>query len=91
MCLIGAGSASANKTDLTEEMKQSLVYLNISAYGYETMQPWKNSDPWEKNGYACAVGPVRSAYDGVERCRGFVYQGAKIRPERVHTGEGEGA
>ena len=53
--IIGVGSAQAKSKDLTEEMKKSLVHLNISAYAYEVTQPWKHGDAWETNGYACAV------------------------------------
>ena len=43
--------------DLTEQMKQSLVYLEVSAYAYDRMQPWKPADIVHKTGYASAVGP----------------------------------
>lgn len=42
--------------DLTEEMKKSLVYLNISAAGFEQLQPWKYSDISQKVGVGTAVG-----------------------------------
>ena len=56
VCVFGFGSATAKNSDLTEEMKESLVHLSISAYAYEVTQPWKHRDPWENTGYACAVG-----------------------------------
>jgi hypothetical protein len=43
--------------DLTESMKQSLVYLEISNSGYEQYQPWKQTAISKEDGYACAVGP----------------------------------
>jgi hypothetical protein len=44
-------------TDMTESLQDSLVYLNVSAYNYEMLQPWRSADVVKKNGYACAVGP----------------------------------
>jgi hypothetical protein len=55
----GAGFASGadgDNTDISEELKKSLVYLNISAYAYDQMQPWKSADIIQKFGYGCAVG-----------------------------------
>jgi len=49
-------AAEEQPGDMTEEMKRSLVYLEISAYGYEQYQPWKHTAVSEKSGYACAVG-----------------------------------
>ena len=51
-----AGAADGN-TDISEELKKSLVYLNISAYVYNQMQPWKSADIAQKAGFGCAVGP----------------------------------
>ena len=45
--------------DLTEQMKQSLVFLNVTAYSYEQLQPWKQADLRDNAGYACAVGPYQ--------------------------------
>lgn len=57
-CLVaGAFGAEEATVDLTEPMKESLVYLGISAYSYEQFQPWKPADIVRKNGYGCAVGP----------------------------------
>ena len=50
-------SAETRLPDRTEEMKKSLVYLEISCYGYEQYQPWRNTDLSRRSGYACAVGP----------------------------------
>ncbi|MCI0498663.1 MAG: hypothetical protein L0Y36_03140 [Planctomycetales bacterium] len=43
--------------DLTEPMKKSLVYLEISNSRYEQYQPWKQTAISKEDGYACAVGP----------------------------------
>ena len=43
--------------DLTEPMKQSLVYLEISNSRYEQYQPWKQTPITKDGGYGCAVGP----------------------------------
>ena len=48
---------SAAEVDLTEPMKQSLVFLEISNSRYEQYQPWKQSPLSKDGGYACAVGP----------------------------------
>jgi len=54
-----AGAAEVNEinTDLSEQLKQSLVYLNVSAYVYNQMQPWKSAEIVQKAGFGCAVGP----------------------------------
>lgn len=41
---------------MTEQMKQSLVYLKISVCGYDDYQPWKQGDVSDESGYGCAVG-----------------------------------
>lgn len=43
--------------DLTEPMKESLVYLEISNSRYEQYQPWRQSPIAKDAGYGCAVGP----------------------------------
>ena len=48
---------AAEPVDLTEPMKQSLVYLEISNSQYEQYQPWKQSPISKDGGYGCAVGP----------------------------------
>ena len=45
-----------SRTDMTEAMKQSIVYLKTSFYGYEQRQPWKHRDLSENWASACAVG-----------------------------------
>jgi hypothetical protein len=48
--------AERNEADLTEAMKQSVVYLETSFYGYEQSQPWRHKDLSENWACACAVG-----------------------------------
>jgi hypothetical protein len=58
-CLVSEFTLGAEDApvDLTEEMKESLVYLDVATYSYEQFQPWKPADIVNKNGYGCAVGP----------------------------------
>jgi hypothetical protein len=49
--------AFAEPVDLTEPMKESLVYLEITNSRYEQYQPWKQAPLSKDGGYACAVGP----------------------------------
>jgi hypothetical protein len=44
------------QSDVTETMKQSIVYLSTSFYGYEQSQPWKHKDLTENWACGCAVG-----------------------------------
>jgi len=48
-------AAAENNTDLSNEMKKSLVYLNISTHSYNQIQPWKHMDITQTAGYGCAV------------------------------------
>ena len=48
--------AEQRQTDLTEAMKQSIVYLKTSFYGYEQTQPWRHKDLSQNWACACAVG-----------------------------------
>ncbi len=48
--------AENRQADLTEPMKQSIVYLETSFYGYEQTQPWRHKDLAENWACACAVG-----------------------------------
>lgn len=54
--LIGT-STQADEEQTREKMKESLVYLEISSYGYDQLRPWRNTDVAEKGGVGCAVGP----------------------------------
>jgi len=41
--------------DISDKMKDSIVHLQISYYGYEQYQPWKNRDLSEGFAVGCAV------------------------------------
>jgi hypothetical protein len=45
----------AQRVDMTEQMKRSLVYLRISACSYDEHEPWKQGDISNEAGYGCAV------------------------------------
>lgn len=47
----------AETVDLTESMKESLVFLDISSTTYDQSQPWKQNPVSKDSGYGCAVGP----------------------------------
>ncbi|MHC5102309.1 MAG: PDZ domain-containing protein [Planctomycetota bacterium] len=47
----------AGTLDLSEPMKESLVYLDISSSSYDLSQPWNPLPISKKSGYGCAVGP----------------------------------
>jgi len=47
---------AADRNALTEAMKQSVVSLEISFYGYEQIQPWRHKDLTQDHAHACAVG-----------------------------------
>ncbi len=42
--------------DMTEAMKQSVVYLDISCYAYDQFRPWEQSDIVQRPGTGIAVG-----------------------------------
>lgn len=44
-----------NDTAISESMKDSLVYLKISYYGYEQYQPWRNTSLTESWGVGVAI------------------------------------
>ncbi len=43
------------RTDLTEQMKDSLVFLSISTGGYSTREPWNQKSLTDDFAYGCAV------------------------------------
>ena len=49
-------SGAATRIDLTEEMKDSIVFLETSAYGYDLSEPWKHKGLSQNWACACAVG-----------------------------------
>ncbi len=56
-CWAAAASCFADAVDLTEQMKPSLVYLEVSTSSYDLSQPWKQTPIAKNAGYGCAVGP----------------------------------
>ncbi len=52
-------SARAGEDQTREAMKGSIVYLEISSYGYDQIRPWKNTDVQQKSGVGCATGPYQ--------------------------------
>ena len=61
LCVVSApclgGLTSGNgRADLTEAMKDSVVYLEISTRGYDLSEPWKDRSLSESWACACAVG-----------------------------------
>ena len=71
-------TGQSNGPDQAERLAGSLVYLQVSAYGYDEYYPWKRQDLAERTGYGCAVGE----YD-VLTTAGNVRDAAYIRV-RVH-------
>ena len=53
--LIFLSSFSASAKDISEKLKDSIVYLQISYYGYEQYQPWKNKELSAGFAVGCAV------------------------------------
>lgn len=51
-----AATPGQSRPDLTETMKDSIVYLETSAYGYSPSEPWKHESLSESWACACAVG-----------------------------------
>jgi len=53
---LSSPAVAADKAGLTEAMKQSVVSLETSFYGYEQLQPWRHKDLTRGHAHACAVG-----------------------------------
>jgi hypothetical protein len=51
-----ANESGRERPDLTETMKDSLVYLEVSRRPYDLMEPWKHGDITVDWACACAVG-----------------------------------
>ena len=49
-------TAERRQTDVTEAMRQSIVYLETSFYGYEQDQPWRHKNLTDDWACGCAVG-----------------------------------
>lgn len=58
LCIAGT-SVKAGEEQMREAMKESIVYLEISSYGYDQIRPWKNTDVQQKSGVGCAAGPYQ--------------------------------
>ncbi len=59
LCLTGCSlpaAAERDYVDVPEQMKESIVYLDISSYPYDRLRPWRNADVKRKSGIGCAVG-----------------------------------
>lgn len=54
--LCGEITARAGEEQIRKAMKESLVYLEVSSYGYDQFRPWRNTEVEEKGGVGCAVG-----------------------------------
>ncbi len=54
--IVTTATAQAGEEKIRESMKESLVYLEISSYGYDQLRPWRNTDVAQKGGVGCAVG-----------------------------------
>lgn len=55
VCAFGA-KAKDERIDMTESMKSSVAYLQISYYGYEQYQPWRNKSLVQGWAIGAAVG-----------------------------------
>jgi hypothetical protein len=54
--LCGEIPVKAGEAEIRKAMKESLVYLDISSYGYDQFRPWRNTEVEQKGGVGCAVG-----------------------------------
>ena len=66
VAIVFSNAYAKNRVDMTEKMKDSIVYLKISYYGYEQYQPWKNKDLTEGWSVGCSVGEnevITTAYN----------------------------
>ena len=58
LCFVAGGDSGKGRRghEIREAMKGSLVYLEISSYGYDQIRPWNNTDVQQKGGVGCATG-----------------------------------
>lgn len=54
--VVSTAGAKGSEEKIREAMKESLVYLEISSYGYDQLRPWRNTDVVQKGGVGCVVG-----------------------------------
>jgi hypothetical protein len=56
LCGENAAPARAGEEAIRKAMKESLVYLEASSYGYDQLRPWRSTDVQNKGGVGCAIG-----------------------------------
>ncbi|MBN2020912.1 MAG: PDZ domain-containing protein [Sedimentisphaerales bacterium] len=56
LCGKNVTPAWAGEEQVRKAMKKSIVYLEISSYGYDQIRPWRNTEIQQKSGVGCAVG-----------------------------------
>jgi hypothetical protein len=55
-----AGEANSDdNADMTEQMKDSMVFLSVTSHSYDQFQPWKRTDISDRFAFGCAVGPYQ--------------------------------
>ena len=59
LCSLNITSMANERLDLSEQMKDSIVYLSISTSGYHTREPWSQKNLSQNWASACAVGPYQ--------------------------------
>ncbi|MBW8034248.1 MAG: PDZ domain-containing protein [Planctomycetes bacterium] len=52
-------SSDSAETAFKDEIKNSLVFLDITRSAYTNLQPWKLAPISQEHGYGCAVGPYQ--------------------------------
>ena len=77
LILSTAMNCFAETVDLTEPMKESLVYLDISTTTYDQSQPWKQNPVSKDSGFGCAVGPYE-VLTTAENVRSVSYLQVKV-------------
>ena len=68
--------------DLTESMKESLVYIEVSCVSWEQIQPWRQTAVTTVGSYACAV----SSYEVLAPARPFA-NAVSVRARRYAQNE----
>ena len=58
LMLIGpAARAQEDRSEVIDELADSLVYIESAIYPYDSLRPWRNMDLSQRIGHGCAVGP----------------------------------
>jgi hypothetical protein len=55
VCSLSAAESVNDRNNLSEQMKDSIVYLGISSHGYSQIEPWKQKNISEDWACACAI------------------------------------